>query len=107
MAAIELKTMVCGFLGAWRRPALGLGCLAVSAACLGPGAAAAIGARAAPASGAAVNAKPAASSASAVHVSPYVLAMRRHSQEAASAPLKVNPLMQHRPRVPRASGRAQ
>ena len=48
---------------------------------------------------------PAASAASAHHVSPYVLAAQRHAKEAASAPLKVNPLMSHRPRTPRATGR--
>ena len=50
-------------------------------------------------------ATPAASAAPVRRVSPYVLAARRHAQEAASAPLKVNPLMSHRPRTPRATGR--
>jgi hypothetical protein len=40
------------------------------------------------------------SAASGPHVSPYARIARQHAQEAASAPLKVNPL-QHRPRAPR------
>jgi hypothetical protein len=48
------------------------------------------------------SAKPAAAAPSAPRVSPYVLAARLHAQEAASAPQPVNPLMLHRPRVPRA-----
>ena len=34
------------------------------------------------------------------HVSPYTRARLQHAQDAASAPAKVNPLMQHRPRMP-------
>ena len=43
---------------------------------------------------------PAASAASAPHVSPYIRAAQQRAREASAAAVKVNPLMQHRPRVP-------
>ena len=89
------------------RIALALCCIAASGACVAAGSLAADGVRASTSGGQALNAAPAASAASAPRVSPYILAARRHAAEAASEPLKVNPLMQHRPRVPRAANRAQ
>jgi hypothetical protein len=74
-------------------------CALVSCACL-----MATGAAPAQSRLAARAAMPAASAASAPRISPYVLAARRQAQEAASAPIKVNPLMQHRLRAPRATG---
>ncbi len=74
--------------------------VAVSGACL-----LSFGVALAQAAAPAPAAKPAAAASSAPRVSPYVLAARRHAQEAASAPQPINPLMLHRPRVPRAGGR--
>jgi len=34
------------------------------------------------------------------HLSPYVLAARQHAQEASAPAQKMNPLVQHRPRLP-------
>ena len=48
---------------------------------------------------------PAAAAASGPRVSPYVLAAQRRAEELASEPLKVNPLMKHRSRKGRATGR--
>jgi hypothetical protein len=45
-------------------------------------------------------AAPAAPATSVPHGSPYVRAARQHAQEASAPAVKVNPLMQHRPRVP-------
>ena len=82
-------------------------CLVVSGGCMAAGNVAASAMQDPPSGRAASNAAPAASAASAPRVSPYILAARRHAAEAASEPIKVNPLMQHRARVPRASTRAQ
>jgi hypothetical protein len=43
---------------------------------------------------------PSASAASAPHVSPYIRAARQHAQQASGPALKVNLLVQHRPRMP-------